>query len=232
MRRAFAPRQHGFTLVELLVALAALALMAMLSWRGLENISRTQLGLESRTDDLMALQSSLAQWGADLDALEEQPGFRSLDWDGRALRVLRRSSVEPQRGLVVVAWTRGLREGQAYWLRWQSPPVLTRSDLESAWQLAAVWAQSATETSRRLEVPTVRIEDWQIFFFRENAWTNPLSSAGASAQGAALRGDAPVTNAAQDLPQGVRLILNLSPGQGLLGQLTRDWARGVQEGGA
>lgn len=232
MRGSLAVRQPGFTLVELLVALAALALMALLSWRGLESISRTQQGLERRSDDLMALQSSLAQWGADLDSLEEQPGFRSLEWDGRSLRLLRRSSVEPQRGLVVVAWTRGLRDGQAYWLRWQSPPVLTRADLESAWQFAGLWAQSATEVSRRLEVRTVRIEDWQIFFYRENAWTNPLSSAGSSAQGAAPAGPAPATNPAEDLPQGVRLILNLSPGQGLLGSLTRDWARGVQGGGA
>lgn len=224
--------QRGFTLIELLVAIAALALMALLSWRGMESISRAQLGLENRSDDLAALQSSLAQWGADLDALEAQPGFRSIEWDGRSLRLLRRSSVEPQRGLMVVAWARGVREGQAYWLRWQSPPVLARGDLDGAWQLAGVWAQSATEASRQLEVPTVRIDDWQIFFYRENAWTNPLSSAGASAQAAGTGILQSPATVAQDTPNGVRLILNLSPGQGVAGKLTRDWARGVQESGA
>ena len=35
-------RQRGFTLVELLVALMVMALLAVLSWRGLDGMTRAQ----------------------------------------------------------------------------------------------------------------------------------------------------------------------------------------------
>ena len=34
--------QRGFTLIELLVALSIMAVMAVLSWRGLDGMTRTQ----------------------------------------------------------------------------------------------------------------------------------------------------------------------------------------------
>lgn len=228
-------RLRGFTLIELLVAIAIMALMAVLSWRGLDGISRTQVGLQQRTDDVMALQATLAQWGADLDAMETQPNFKSIEWDGRAFRVLRRSRTAPEKGLLVVAWSRRNLNGQSQWLRWQSPPLSSRDALELAWQKAAQWGQNPSEDDRLREVPTVPIDQWQIFYYRGNAWTNPLSSAGNSAD--AVNGLAPVSptatvtpNAADDIPQGVRLVLYLSEGQGISGKLTRDWVRPVLGG--
>lgn len=226
---------RGFTLIELLVAVAIMALMAVLSWRGLDGISRTQIGLQQRTDDVMALQATLAQWGADLDAMETQPDFKSIDWDGRALRVLRRSRTEPEKGLLVVAWTQRNLDGKSQWLRWQSPPLSSRDALELAWQKAAQWGQNPSEDDRLREVVTVPIDQWQIFYYRGNAWTNPLSSAGATAGAvnglAPARPSTPVTpTASDDIPQGVRLVLNLSAGQGISGKLTRDWVRPVLGG--
>lgn len=228
-------RLRGFTLIELLVAIAIMALMAVLSWRGLDGISRTQVGLQQRTDDVMALQATLAQWGADLDAMETQPNFKSIDWDGRALRVLRRSRTAPEKGLLVVAWSQRNLNGQSQWLRWQSPPLPSRDALELAWKKAAQWGQNPSQDDRLREVPTVPIDQWQIFYYRGNAWTNPLSSAGNSA--GAVNGLAPVSptatvtpNAADDMPLGVRLVLYLSEGQGISGKLTRDWVRPVLGG--
>ena len=226
---------RGFTLIELLVAVAIMALMAVLSWRGLDGISRTQIGLQQRTDDVMALQATLAQWGADLDAMETQPDFKSIDWDGRALRVLRRSRTEPEKGLLVVAWTQRNLDGKSQWLRWQSPPLSSRDALELAWQKAAQWGQNPSEDDRLREVVTVPIDQWQIFYYRGNAWTNPLSSAGTTAGAvnglAPARPSTPVTpTASDDIPQGVRLVLNLSAGQGISGKLTRDWVRPVLGG--
>ena len=104
----------GFTLIELLVAISLMALMALLSWRGLDGISRSQLSLQQRSDDVLALQATLAQWGADLNAIEQQPDQPGLDWDGRVLRILRRSSGAPGDGLQVVAWARRSMDGQGY----------------------------------------------------------------------------------------------------------------------
>ena len=93
-RRADQPQQ-GFTLIELLVAIALMALMAAMSWRGLDGMTRAQTQMRQHADEVLTLQAGLAQWGADLDALAQQPNTPNLDWDGRALRLLRTSSASP-----------------------------------------------------------------------------------------------------------------------------------------
>ncbi len=134
--------QRGFTLIELLVALSIMAVMAVLSWRGLDGMTRTQTQVRQHSDEVLTLQAALAQWGADLDALARQPGIPTLDWDGRALRVVRRSASQAGEGLMVVAWSRRSMSGVGQWLRWQSPPVTTRGELQLAWQKAAQWGQT------------------------------------------------------------------------------------------
>jgi len=115
----------GFTLIELLVAMGLMALMSVLAWRGLDGISRTQQNLQQRADEVMTLQAALTQWGFDLDAITAQRGLSGLDWDGRAVRLVRRASAAPQAGLQVVAWARQVEAGRGYWTRWQSPTVRT-----------------------------------------------------------------------------------------------------------
>ena len=46
-------RARGFTLVELLVALFVLSLVAVLSWRGLDGMVRTQSQVQTRADEVM-----------------------------------------------------------------------------------------------------------------------------------------------------------------------------------
>lgn len=230
-RAPFSLPARGFTLIELLVAISLMALMAVLSWRGLDGISRAQTQLQQRSDDVQALQATLGQWGADLDALAEQPNTPSLDWDGRAMRILRRGSAGSGEGLHVVAWARRNVAGVGQWLRWQSPELRTRGQLELAWQKAQLWAQTPSDEDRLREVRTVALDAWQIFYYRGNAWTNPLSSAGTAETGAA--GSAVVTAstpssvavAADTTPDGVRLVLTLAAGQAISGTLTRDWVR-------
>jgi general secretion pathway protein J len=214
-------RTQGFTLVELLVALFALALLASLSWQGLDGMIRARQATETRADEILTLQTGLAQWTADLDAVEVFGTATDIEWNGRALRLTRRSSLAPADGALVVGWSR--REGQ--WVRWQSPPVFTRGDLDAAWQQADLWAQNPSDAMRQQEVVIAPLEDWQIFFYRCNAWTNPLSS---SATGQAGGGCAPLQGApgrAGKLPDGVRLIVQLPPGRAISGRLQRDWVR-------
>ncbi|MFZ4622692.1 MAG: PulJ/GspJ family protein [Rhodoferax sp.] len=218
-------RPGGFTLIELLVALSLMALMAVLSWRGLDGISRAQHQLQQRADEVLALQATLTQWGADLDAMTEQPKLPGLDWDGRALRILRRAGVAAGDGLRVVAWAQRVIDGQGQWLRWQSPPLQSRAALDQAWQKAALWAQNPSDEDRLREVRTVPLSSWQIFYFRNNAWSNPLSSAdGPDAS-------SPDAASAATVPDGVRLVLVLPAGQAVSGSLTRDWVRPLLGGG-
>jgi general secretion pathway protein J len=224
--------QAGFTLIELLVAISIMALMALLSWRGLDGMTRTQSQLQSRTDELLTLQAGLNQWGTDLDALIQLPQTQALDWDGRALRLTRRSAVVPamsdpatsDEAVQVVAWARrnvelnGNVGGQ--WLRWQSPALRTRGEVQAAWLLAAQWAQNPGDELKKREVRIGPLAQWTVFFYRGDAWTNPLSSDGATTAATGV-----------GTPEGVRLVLTLPPGQALSGVLTRDWIKPTVGGG-
>ena len=87
-------KQRGFTLVEVLVGLALMAVLAVLSWRGLDTMVRTRDSTQARIDAVAAAQIGLSQWRADLNAMHGVPGVlggNSLAWDGRVMRLLRRS---------------------------------------------------------------------------------------------------------------------------------------------
>ena len=218
-------RSRGFTLVELLVSLFALALLAGLSWRGLDGMVRARQQTEARADEVLALQTGLAQWTADLEAIVDLAPAPALQWNGRVLRLTRRSSLSPADGVRVVAWTH--REGQ--WLRWESPPVVTRGALDTAWLQADLWAGNPSEAMRQQQVAITPLEGWELFYFRGDSWTNPQSSAGATATPApASDGGTPAAPGAATegaLPEGVRLVLRLPPGRAVSGQLVRDWVR-------
>jgi general secretion pathway protein J len=227
-------RAKGFTLIELLVAIGILALMAGLSWRGLDGMYKAQTQLQQRADTVLTLQAGLSQWAADLDALVQLPNTPALDWDGRALRVTRRSTAAPGDGLLVVAWARREIDGAGQWLRWQSPAVQTRGDLQTMWTRAAQWAQNASEDDKRLEVRVAALEQWKVFYYRADAWTNPLSSDGAPPPPPPAPtpiGTPAAQPADQVLPDGVRLVLTLPPNDAFAGTLTRDWGRITLGGG-
>lgn len=212
------PGQCGFTLIELLVALSVMAVLALLSWRSIDGMAKVQAQVSARSDDSLALQASLAQFKFDLDAITQTPGVNSLDWDGRVMRMTRLASV-PGEGLQVVAWTRRF-DAAGQWLRWQSPASRNFGDWRQSWDQAALWAQNASAESRKRETFLMPLTDWQIFYFRNNAWSNPLSSDGDAA------GQAVPSPAAQvAVPDGIRMVLSLPPGGGLAGKLTLDWVR-------
>ena len=212
-RQSRPPPERGFTLVELLLALAVLAMMALLSWRGIDAMLRVQSATQARADALLTVQAGLGQWQADLDAMLTLERTQALEWDGRVLRITRRSSLPDAAGPVVVAWTRRA-DGPGLWLRWQSPPLPDQRAWQDAWARAALWAHNPGESERRSEVTLFELQGWQLFYFRGNAWSNPLSAAGAPHPGLGTR-----------IPDGVRLVLDLPSGAPLAGRITSDWAR-------
>ncbi len=215
---------RGFTLVELLVAISVLALIAIMSWRGLDGMVRAQSITQSRSDDVVAAQSALGQWRADLDAVVQVSSLRPLDWDGQVLRMTRRSLSDPMDGLLVVGWTTRTIDGAPQWLRWQSPPVRSRGDLQNAWEQASRWARNPSTDDQRREVAISPINEWQVFYFRGNAWSNPFSSAGNNNGGITGLPDLSV-------PDGIRLVLTLPAGHPLGGRITQDWVRPTLSGG-
>ena len=138
-----------------------------------------------------------------------QPG------DGSVLRITRMLTDTPAAGLRVAAWSR--RAGDGQWLRWQSAPVRSHHAWLDAWDAAARWAQNGAppgpQPGGAQAVALLAALDWQLHYYRANAWINPLSSASAGL------GD---THA---LPDGVRLMITLAPGQSLAGPMVVDWVR-------
>ena len=201
----------GFTLIELLVAIAVLALLAVMSWRGIDGMTRAQSQLRERADAVLTLQASLAQWNSDLDATVSMAPTRAIDWNGRALRLTRRSNTGNDPAMLVVAWAlRGDATGTR-WQRWQSAPLTTRGEWQQAWQQAASWAQEGNSTQGGSAVTLMPAASWQLLYFRNDAWGPAVS---AEALGANV-----------SLPDGVRLLLELPPGAGLSGSVTLDWVR-------
>lgn len=217
MKRADAlQKSGGFTLIEVLVASAILALMALISWRGLDGMAKAQFSLQSRSDANQTLQVGLSQWRTDLDNMSNLPNVPSLDWDGRVLRITRQHSQDPQAGLQVVAWSLG--NGQ--WTRWQSAPLTRRDAWLLAWTQAQVWGESAGNpaSSDTHEVLVQALRSWQIYYHRDGAWSNALSSSGANPTSTPL-------GANNVLPEGIRLVIELPDNAALSGKVTLDWVR-------
>ncbi len=219
-------RTGGFTLVELLVALVAMALMALMSWRGLDSMLRSQQYTQVHTDAHAVLQTTLAQWNADLDALMAIDNTQAIAWNGQTLRITRRFTAAPAEGALVVAWTLRTNQGKDQWLRWQSPPVRTRSEWAEAWNHAAQWARNPSDEQRQRETALIPLSGWGIYFYRNDAWSNPLSSDDSNAT-ASDRSSAPTKT--PDIPEGVRLELRLPAGPGLAGRLIRDWVNPLRQ---
>ena len=233
-------RTRGFTLIELLVALAILSTIAILAWRAIDGMSRTQTITQTRADDLRRLQAALGQWTADLDAMIDTREIAPIDFNGQLLRLTRRDAMETgldSRGIRVVAWALLNTPEGPRWSRWQSGPLRQRNELTLAWQRAADWATGRVNAPGNaagdaLTAPTadsaialVPALGWQLYYHRGEAWTNPQSAADTQ-QPPTQDGYAPNLN----LPNGVRVLLELpASGAALQGVLQRDWVRPTLE---
>ena len=244
---------QGFTLIEVLVAISVMALMSLMVWRGLDGMLRTQSSLQTRADEVRTLQAGLAQWQTDLDQLAELPGTPSWDWDGRVLRLTRRSAAPPANttantatntlsstgtnspgaSVRVVAWTWRTdpgRPGGGDWLRWQSGPLSQRQDWQNAWNTAQQWSQTPSDSTRAAQVQIHPLSGWQLFVHRGGSWTNPLSSDLVTPNPAQAGNPAGRNNPGQATPDGVRLVLSLPPGAAGAGTLSMDWVRPTLSG--
>lgn len=68
-----ARHRPGFTLIEVLVALALMALLAGMGWQGLSGLLRAREQTTARVDASARVYTALAQWRADLDAMQVIP---------------------------------------------------------------------------------------------------------------------------------------------------------------
>jgi len=166
-RRSRTRRPHGFTLVEVLVALAAFALMAGMAWRGVDGMLRARTATAEAIDRTARLQTVMTQWEQDLAALVENRGVPALSFDGQTLRLVRES--DDGSGAQIVAWA--VRD--ARWWRWASPVTDRAAGLQEAWM-----ASQALQGNEPAQLAVSEaVSGWQVFVYRGGRLTNPQSSA-------------------------------------------------------
>ena len=214
---------RGFTLVEVLVALALMSMLAGLAWRGVAGMAEARTDSQERMDRHLRLTTVLAQWEQDMAMLHNTAAVPALTFDGATVRLVRRVEQGNIGGVQVVAWQR--REQR--WLRWPGPVTADAQALRESWLLSQQLLGNEPQQLLMME----GLSSWQVYFYRDNAWSNAQSSAGAApppqapvparpAPGASAP-TAPAGAPKAPLPTGVRMVLTFE-GRGLAGNLTRD----------
>lgn len=193
------------------MALLVMSLLAVMAWQGVDGMVRARDSTQQRLEATLRLNTALAQWQQDLASVQETPSVPGLRFDGASLQLTRRTPA----GLQLVAWS--LRGGR--WLRWAGPSVTTSRELQDSWMRSQ--QLQGTETAQLVVLEGV--SEWQIYFFRGNAWSNAQSSGDVAPPVPAA--SAP---ARQALPGGVRLVLTFAEGSGFRGGVTRDTVLGPQ----
>lgn len=197
----------GFTLVEVLVALFIMALLAALAWQGMDGMVRARDGSAQALDRSMRLNTVLTQWEQDLQSLYDTGAAPAINFDGQSLMLTRRA----EGGVLLVVWA--VREGR--WQRWTSPLLRRQGEVQQAW----FQAQQLLGTERGQLTLANDVSEWQLYFYRGNAWSNAQSSAGAVGGAAAEAEEPPsqgdgtppgtVAPLREALPDGVRLVITL-----------------------
>lgn len=205
-------RQRGFTLIEVLVALTVMAVMAVLAWRGVDAMLRSrEINAEhlQRTEQLRTL---VMQWEQDLRELQDSGQIDALRFDGRNLRLTRRSPG----GLQLVVWR--LESGRL--LRWAAAPAAGRAALLAAEQRATQLGGSDLDG-----LPSLGgVLGWEVYFYRNNSWSNAQSSGdvqtSTTTSTTTSSGSTTTTTTTRtQLPSGVRMRLRMNDGE-----LTREVA--------
>jgi general secretion pathway protein J len=202
---------RGFTLIEVLVAMVVMAIMSLMAWQGVDGIARTRESNQIRLEQVLRLETVIAQWEQDLASIQETTVVPTLSCDGQSLRLIRRTDA----GLQVVAWSLRPDSQGSVWQRWAGPAVTSTRNLQESWLRTQQFQGSETGQLRAL----TGLEDWHVYFFQGNAWANCQSTGDVALPTSA----SPASGVQRTvLPSGVRVVLGFAPGSGLAGSLVRD----------
>jgi general secretion pathway protein J len=193
------PRRRGFTLVEVLVALAVMAILAGLAWQGLAGILRARDGSTEVLDRTLRLNTAVVQWEQDLQALVDVIVVPALLFNGQTLLLTRRVEA----GVGLVAWS--VRGGR--WQRWAGPAYTRSGDLQEAW----LRAQGLLGNEAGHVTAAEGASEWQLYKYIGGRKTN-MQSSGDVAQPPAGAASGAVTPQREALPQAVEMLLTLEGG--------------------
>jgi general secretion pathway protein J len=189
-----ASNEHGFTLVEVLVALLIMAVLSTMAWQGVDGISRTREASQAQMERTLRLNTIIAQWEQDLLALYDTTAVRPLHFDGANVRLARLA----EGGVQVVVWS--LKGNQ--WRRWAGPVVTRVIDLQDSWMLSQQLLGNEPGQLLLLE----GVSELQVEFSLGQGWFNSQSTGELVSASAGTGAGAPRR---ERLPDGVKLVLSL-----------------------
>ena len=154
----FYHRQKGLTLVELLVAIAVLAVIAVLGWRGLDSILRTRIALTSELEQTRGMQLTFAQLQSDCSHLAVAlPRLIPLQvGQDRITMVLKVFADNQPPGLQVIAY----RVKNGLLTRRESAATRDLAALDLLWQAMQSEADSNTEVVLQSGVAELKMRLW------------------------------------------------------------------------
>jgi len=185
-----ASHRTGFTLVELLVAIAVLAIVAVLGWRGLDGILRSRQALTAQMEQTRGIQLAFAQLQSDLEKLVGGAvlGTRPrLLADASRLTFVRTVASETEASRLQVVSYR-IRDGVL--ARQESAATRELTELDQLWQASVSDAVARPGIALQANVAAMTVRVWQ-----NGAWV-PAS------------GDA-VTGSGTGAPTGLEMALQL-----------------------
>lgn len=206
--------QQGFTLIEMMVAMAIMALIGVMSWAGLDVLIRSKNQVQMHGAHTAQMQVALQQWVLDLDQAWRPSGTDPMGWDGKVLRLTRRAA-QPELGVTVVAWAVREDGEQKQLMRWQSAPFTRMEQWRQAWEQAAHWGRSSGNDQTTVLLPANALD---IFVWSGDSWVNGQSSV-AQEEGESSAGLRRWMKKLGQQPTGIRMLLSTPSGNVL-----KDWA--------
>ena len=167
----------GFTLIELLVAIAIMAVVAILSWRGLDEIVRGRETITRSMAEERVFAQMFDQMRIDLrEAVsDDEAGGVAISLDGGALQIARAFAVPPGAAprLQVVRYR--VSGGQV--VRYASPPLANFGELRRASRGGEGDNWSALPLMRGVDVISARL------FVPKTGWTSNMEDVRSQVNG-------------------------------------------------
>ncbi len=197
-------RNRGFTLVELLVAIAILAIVAVLGWRGLDGIIRSRQTLTATMEQTRGLQLAFAQMQSDCEHLVPDTSLRNrpnLLAENDRLTLVRTVFVENEPSRLQVVSYR-VRDGVL--TRRESSATRDLQQLDALWQAARSDTDTTPLVTMQTGVAAMTMRLWQ-----NNTWQSTTTGAAQQASQAPQAVAPPLALPVSTAPTGLEVALQL-----------------------